>query len=274
MCDPVGAWHAGRCACAYAVTLSLLLSPLAVPWTQLVGHGDGSSWGPAGKLPRPGQYCYEGLQLAQYQAGQHFLSHEDGFPPALAQQNGFQRHATLLLYLNSTEQGGATRFDMLNLAVQPRKGTALLFFPAFADGTADPRCGSYCCFRDCKHWGCACIHPSCTSSLNAAQVSFIPLLPRRSLHTAEDAVDTKWVTQQWIARGLQNAAVDPIAAALAGSLPATASSTAAPPARQQQRREESECLSAAEALLAGKRGKGKAKKAGSKKAGGGKGFGE
>jgi collagen type III alpha len=102
---------------------------------------------------------------------------------------------------------------------------------------------------------------------------FYSPLASRSLHTAEDAVDTKWVTQQWIARGLQNAAVDPIAAALAGSLPATASSTAAPPARQQQRREESERLSAAEALLAGKRGKGKAKKAGSKKAGGGKGFG-
>lgn len=36
-------------------------------------------------------------------------------------------------------QGGATRFDMLNLAVRPEKGKALLFFPAFADGTSDPR---------------------------------------------------------------------------------------------------------------------------------------
>ena len=36
-------------------------------------------------------------------------------------------------------QGGSTRFDLLNLAVRPEKGTALLFFPAFADGTSDPR---------------------------------------------------------------------------------------------------------------------------------------
>lgn len=36
-------------------------------------------------------------------------------------------------------QGGATRFDMLNLAVRPEKGKALLFFPSFADGTSDPR---------------------------------------------------------------------------------------------------------------------------------------
>lgn len=116
---------------------------------------------------------------------------QDGFPAGLARSNGFQRHATLLVYLNSTQevrccetrgaqlpppnlcraalhvstcspvqcsiqtvlpaypraavhwlfflQGGATRFDMLNLAVQPQKGKALLFFPAFADGTSDPR---------------------------------------------------------------------------------------------------------------------------------------
>lgn len=36
-------------------------------------------------------------------------------------------------------QGGATRFEHLNLAVQPRKGMALLFFPSFADGTPDDR---------------------------------------------------------------------------------------------------------------------------------------
>ena len=36
-------------------------------------------------------------------------------------------------------QGGATRFDLLNLAVQPQKGKAVLFFPALSDGTSDPR---------------------------------------------------------------------------------------------------------------------------------------
>jgi hypothetical protein len=36
--------------------------------------------------------------------GQHFLAHEDAFPPLLAASNGFQRHATLLLYLNDVPQ--------------------------------------------------------------------------------------------------------------------------------------------------------------------------
>ena len=62
--------------------------PLAVqsanPWgacwpppLQLVGHGEStSSWGAPGKLPLPGQYCYESLQMARYEQGQHFLAHE------------------------------------------------------------------------------------------------------------------------------------------------------------------------------------------------------
>lgn len=205
---------------------------------RLLGQGDGSSWGPPGKLPAPGQYCYESLQMARYETGQHFLAHEDGFPASLARSNGFQRHATLLVYLNSTQEGGATRFDMLNLAVQPQKGKALLFFPAFADGTSDPR----------------------------------------SLHTAEDAAEgnTKWVTQQWVARGLSGAAADPIQAALAGSLPLGSTGTAAAAAAAQPTRRAAAAddgPSAAEALLAGKRSKGKK---GDKKrtgGGGGKGFG-
>lgn len=33
--------------------------------------------------------------------------------------------------------GGATKFDVLDIAVQPRKGKALLFFPAFSNGIND-----------------------------------------------------------------------------------------------------------------------------------------
>lgn len=43
---------------------------------QLVGHGDGAAWGPPGRLPAPGQYCYESLQMARYERDQHFLAHE------------------------------------------------------------------------------------------------------------------------------------------------------------------------------------------------------
>jgi len=46
------------------------------------------------------------LPLTRYTTGQHFLAHEDGFPPLLATANGFQRHATLLLYLNDVQQVG------------------------------------------------------------------------------------------------------------------------------------------------------------------------
>jgi hypothetical protein len=36
-------------------------------------------------------------------------------------------------------QGGATHFDHLGISVQPQQGMALLFFPSYANGTADPR---------------------------------------------------------------------------------------------------------------------------------------
>jgi hypothetical protein len=43
------------------------------------------------------------LDLARHTvapAGQHFLSHEDGFPSDVALSKGYQRRATLLVYLN------------------------------------------------------------------------------------------------------------------------------------------------------------------------------
>ena len=64
---------------------------------------------------------------------------QDAFPPSFVRDNKFQRQATLLLYLNDVEEGGCTHFDQLDLSIQPQCGKALLFFPAFADGTPDPR---------------------------------------------------------------------------------------------------------------------------------------
>lgn len=85
-------------------------------------------------------------------AGQHFLSHEDGFPSAIALDKGYQRRATLLIYLNDVPQGGQTQFDHLGFGVQPQRGKALLFFPSFSGGKSDARCvcgaaGSPCCAR-------------------------------------------------------------------------------------------------------------------------------
>lgn len=46
---------------------------------------------------------------------------------------------TLLVDMHCCLQGGATHFDHLGVSVQPRQGMALLFFPAYANGTPDAR---------------------------------------------------------------------------------------------------------------------------------------
>lgn len=85
-------------------------------------------------------------QVVRYQKGQEFSWHYDEVPfPQL--KNGGQRVATLLVYLTDVdvECGGGTAFrdlqtiDGTPLVMQPKKGTALLFFPAFRDGTPDDR---------------------------------------------------------------------------------------------------------------------------------------
>ena len=40
------------------------------------GTGNGETWGVAGKLPKPGQLCFESLQVARYWDGQYFMAHE------------------------------------------------------------------------------------------------------------------------------------------------------------------------------------------------------
>lgn len=88
-------------------------------------------------------------QIVRYERGQEFSWHYDEVPPSQL-DNGGQRLATLLVYLTSLPEnvGGGTKFRDLRqrnssstseLVVQPRKGTALLFFPAFADGKPDDR---------------------------------------------------------------------------------------------------------------------------------------
>eukprot|EP00638_Chattonella_subsalsa_P001095 CAMPEP_0117753216 /NCGR_PEP_ID=MMETSP0947-20121206/12086_1 /TAXON_ID=44440 /ORGANISM="Chattonella subsalsa, Strain CCMP2191" /LENGTH=289 /DNA_ID=CAMNT_0005572041 /DNA_START=258 /DNA_END=1127 /DNA_ORIENTATION=+ len=103
---------------------------------------------------------FEEAQIVRYQMGQQFTWHYDAVPKNLL-ENGGQRVGTLLVYLNDVSQGGATTFKDIGISVKPKKGSALLFFPAFADGTPDDR----------------------------------------TLHAGTMAMDEKWIAQTWLHQG-------------------------------------------------------------------------
>ena len=74
----------------------------------------------------------EGLQVLRYSAGGQYLPHYDYFDPREAGTpkllaRGGQRVATLIMYLQSPEGGGATVFPDLNLQVTPLRGRAVFF---------------------------------------------------------------------------------------------------------------------------------------------------
>ncbi|MEZ5661867.1 MAG: 2OG-Fe(II) oxygenase, partial [Burkholderiaceae bacterium] len=50
------------------------------------------------------------------------------------------RIATLVLYLNTVEEGGETAFPKINVAVRARQGAAAYFEYHNAQGQLDPRC--------------------------------------------------------------------------------------------------------------------------------------
>lgn len=75
----------------------------------------------------------EGLQILNYRVQQEYKPHFDFFYPdrpsgAKALQVSGQRVLTLLMYLNSVEEGGETEFPEIGLKVRPEQGSALLFF--------------------------------------------------------------------------------------------------------------------------------------------------
>ena len=114
---------------------------------------------------RPRAHC-ELPQVGRYRGGEEYREHHDAFDLATADgrrfaANGGQRVATVLVYLNDVPRGGSTHFPVLNLDVRPKKGMAVVFFPATVDG----------------------------------------LLDRSALHAARPAVDAKYVSQVWIRQG-------------------------------------------------------------------------
>ena len=74
----------------------------------------------------------EGLQVLHYQPGAEYRPHHDYFDPAqpgmaAVLRRGGQRVGTLLIYLNTPLQGGATVFPDVALEVMPVKGHAVFF---------------------------------------------------------------------------------------------------------------------------------------------------
>ena len=114
-------------------------------------------------------------QLVRYKTGEQFSYHYDALPDEELDRNGGNRVATLLVYLRTIDEnrGGATEFRDLRdgsgntLSMRPTKGSALLFFPTFANGRADDR----------------------------------------TLHKGEIAVDEKMIGQIWVHQGKYNPAV-------------------------------------------------------------------
>lgn len=85
----------------------------------------------------------ETIQVLHYAPGEEFKPHHDFFDTdtvggkeALA--NGGQRMATLIMYLNSTEEGGETIFPEVDIKIIPKKGNAVLFYNCQPDGKEDP----------------------------------------------------------------------------------------------------------------------------------------
>jgi prolyl 4-hydroxylase len=141
---------------------------------------------------------WEEPQIVRYRRGEQFTWHLDALGPAESDRGrGGQRTATLLVYLTGLKpgEGGATVFRDLRgtsepsdepapaadprtrfLKVQPRKGSALLFFPS-AGGIQDAP------------------------------------LDLRTLHCGEavsaEAVEDKWIAQMWLREGIYRPTAPP-----------------------------------------------------------------
>ena len=68
----------------------------------------------------------EWFQMLFYEPGQYYSNHHDYIMAEVEKPQG-PRIFTLFLYLNDVPEGGATRFETLDLTVLPKRGRALLW---------------------------------------------------------------------------------------------------------------------------------------------------
>lgn len=85
----------------------------------------------------------EGIQGQQYQKGQEFKAHNDYFEPGTQEYEQFagnrgQRTWTFMVYLDASEEGGATHFVNLGVGFVPVIGRAVVWNNLLADGTPNP----------------------------------------------------------------------------------------------------------------------------------------
>lgn len=85
----------------------------------------------------------EPLQGQRYEAGQEFKAHTDYFEPLSADYHTYcavagQRTWTFMVYLNTVEAGGATRFKVIDKIIQPERGKLVCWDNRRADGTPNP----------------------------------------------------------------------------------------------------------------------------------------
>lgn len=100
------------------------------------------------------------IQVLNYKKGQEFIPHTDGFSGPFS-ACGFEqstRLATIFCYLNDVEVGGETYFPDIHLDIKPRKGTAVIHFPADVKMRED----------------------------------------QRTLHQGKPAIDEKWLLTTWV----------------------------------------------------------------------------
>lgn len=84
----------------------------------------------------------EHLVVLHYAPGQEYRPHRDDLHPAALQRHrpqAGQRWRTLCAYLHPVEQGGQTEWPLLNLQVEPRMGSAVIFDNLDDQGQPEPR---------------------------------------------------------------------------------------------------------------------------------------
>ncbi|XP_026315820.1 prolyl 4-hydroxylase subunit alpha-1-like [Hyposmocoma kahamanoa] len=87
----------------------------------------------------------ESLQVLNYGIGGYHHEHQDYYHnPNIFEESG-NRIATLLYYMSDVSHGGATVFPQLDLAVKPKKGTALFWMNLLPSGEHDTRVAHAAC---------------------------------------------------------------------------------------------------------------------------------